>query len=194
MVPAILTAAKQEPASLTAIIVLALSSSVVGGALGHVLTGLRASAASRRDHYAAAVKILVTRIEYPYRIRRRTSDAPDALDALVCAGHDLQERLMEIRAWITTESPPLAEVFTQCLTSLDGPFKQACNEAWNAAPVTAAAQMNLGAFGAGDQQDVVTTMERALIYRFGYRRLLPAVVLRGRLRKHGLLRQATART
>jgi hypothetical protein len=47
--------------------------------------------------------------------------------------------------------------------------------------------MNLGGFGMGNQQDVVTTMERALTYRFGFRRLVPAPLLRHVLKRHGIL-------
>ncbi|MEN8656341.1 hypothetical protein ABCR94_38660 [Streptomyces sp. 21So2-11] len=172
---------------MTTVLILALGSSVVAGALGHILTGLRAGATVRRDRYAAAVKLLVARIEYPYRIRRRTSDDHEVLNALATTGHDLQEGLAEISAWISTESPVLSEVFAHCLTSLDAPFKQACNDAWNASPITTAAQMNLSGFGMGNQQHIVSTMERALTYRFGHRRLMPAFLLRRVLKRHGIL-------
>ncbi|MET9792089.1 MULTISPECIES: hypothetical protein [Streptomyces] len=184
---AILTASSTPSTSLTAVLVLALGSSVVAGVLGHILTGLRAGAAIRRDRYADAVKLLVARIEYPYRIRRRTSDEPDVLSVLANTGHDLQERLAEIQAWISTESTVLSEVFADCLASLDGPFKQACQDAWNAAPITAATQMNLSGFGMGSQQDIITKMEGTLTYRFGYRRLMPAFMLRRLFTKRGLL-------
>ncbi|MGW6261527.1 hypothetical protein [Streptomyces sp. NPDC055085] len=187
MDPATLTAPATTSASLTAILILALGSSVIAGALAHILTGLRSGATIRRDRYAAAVKLLVARIEYPYRIRRRISDNPDVLNALAATGHDLQERLAEIRAWISTESSVLSDVFDDCITRLDAPFKQACTDAWNAAPITAAAQMNLGGFGMGNQQHIVTTMERTLTYRFGHRRLIPAPLLRRHFKRRGLL-------
>jgi len=99
----------------------------------------RRGATTRRDRYAAAAKLLVARIEYPYRIRRRTSDAPEALNALAGAGHDLQERLAETRVWISTESTVLSDLFGHCLSRLDAPSEQACTDAWNVTPVTAAA-------------------------------------------------------
>lgn len=173
--------------SFTSILILALGSSVVAGALAHILTGLRAEAAARRDRYAGAVKLLVARIEYPYRIRRRTSDEPETLSALAATGHALQESLAEMRAWISAESPPLSEVFDNCLSALDSPFKQACAEAWDAPPITSPTQMNLSGFGPGQQQHVITRMEHALIYRFGLRRLLPAAVVRRQLRRRDLL-------
>ncbi|GAA3885746.1 hypothetical protein [Streptomyces lannensis] len=176
-----------SPTSLVAILTFVLGSSVVAAALGHILTGLRASTTIRRDRYASAVKLLVARIEYPYRIRRRTSDDPEVLHTLATTGHDLQERLAEISAWISTESTALSDVFEHCLTRLDTPFKQACNDAWNAAPITTAAGMNLGGLPMGNQQHVAITMERALAYRFGPRRAIPAFLLRRILNKRGLL-------
>ncbi|KDQ66987.1 hypothetical protein GTY78_08020 [Streptomyces sp. SID4934] len=188
MGPAPLTAPETASTSVITILGLVLGSSVVAGALGHILTGLRTGATVRRDRYAAAVKVLVARIEYPYKIRRRTSDDPDVLSTLTIAGHDLQETLAESRAWIATESTVLSEVFDNCLTNLDAAFKQACSNAWNATPITAAAEMNLGGFGMGNQQHIVTTMERALAYRFGLRRLIPAFILRRLFRRLQLLR------
>ncbi|MGW0566000.1 hypothetical protein [Streptomyces tauricus] len=187
MDPATLTASATTSTSLTAILILALGSSVVAGALGHILTGLREGATIRRDRYAGAVKLIVGRIEYPYRIRRRTSDDPELLNELASTGHDLQERLAEIRAWISTESTVLSDVFDHCLTQLDAPFKQACTDAWKAAPITIAAQMNLGGFGMGNQQHIVTMMERTLTYRFGHRRLIPAFLLRRIFKRRGFL-------
>ncbi|MBT2508528.1 hypothetical protein J7I98_22085 [Streptomyces sp. ISL-98] len=175
------------PSTLTTVLILALGSSVIAGALAHILTGLRAGATARRDRYATAVQLLVARTEYPYRVRRRTSDDPETLTTLTTTGHDLQERLAEVRAWISAESPPLSKVFDHCLTSLDTPFKQACADAWNAPPITTAAQMNLNGFGPGNQHHIITKMEHALVYRFGIRRLLPASLLLRILRRRGLL-------
>ncbi|MEY2226492.1 hypothetical protein [Streptomyces sp. BF23-19] len=187
MGPTSLTAPATASTPVMAVLALVLGSSVVAGILGHVLTGLRAGATVRRDRYAATMKVLVARIEYPYRIRRRTSDSPEVLNTIAVAGHDLQETLAESRAWISTESVIIGEVFDKCLAGLDAAFKQACSDAWNAAPVTTAAEMNLGSFGMGNQQHAVTTMERALTYRFGLRRLIPAFVLRRIFKRRGLL-------
>jgi hypothetical protein len=169
------------------VLLVLLGSSVIAGTLTHVLTGLRTSAAARRDRYAGAVRLLISRLEYPYRIRRRTSDDPEILSALTASGHELQEGLAEMRAWIAAESRPLSELFDHCLTALDESVQQACKDAWAAPPISAAAQMNLNGFGPGDQQHIVTRMERSLAYRFGIRRLLPAFIVRGRLRRLGYL-------
>jgi hypothetical protein len=155
------------------ILLLLLGSSVVAGILTHALSGLRASAAVRRDRYAEAVKLLAARLEYPYRIRRRTSDELETLAALAATGHDLPERLAEMRAWIAAEDQLLGEIFDYCLIQLDDSVKQACRDAWTSPPISTAAQMNLYDFGPGNQQHIITLMERAIAYRFGIRRWWP---------------------
>jgi hypothetical protein len=168
-------------------VVALLGSSVVAGLIGTVLANLRATAAVRRDRYALAVRALIARVEYPYRIRRRTGDDPATLAALAERGNDLQERLAESRAWVAAENRVLAEVYNECLAAVDAPVKRACTAAWTAGPVTSAAGMNLVGFGPGDQQAIVSRLECAIAYRFGWRRLLPAAILRTRLRRRCLL-------
>lgn len=69
-------------AVLLGVIALLLGSSVVGNIVTAVMTSLRASAEARRQRYAAAVELLAARIEYPYRVRRRTSNDPETLTKL----------------------------------------------------------------------------------------------------------------
>src|SRR5690349_14433320 len=85
---------------LTMLALAVLGSSVVAGLIGTLLGNTRANAAARRERYAQAVRTLVAWAEYPYRIRRRTSDDATALSALAERGHTLQEQLAESRAWI----------------------------------------------------------------------------------------------
>ncbi|MGP4028822.1 hypothetical protein [Actinomadura sp. 3N407] len=165
----------------TNLLLLLLTSSVVAGLITHLLSSLRSSAEARRDRYAEAVKLLVAKLEYPYRIRRRTSDEPEVLALLAAAGHDLQEQLAEMRAWIAAENGVLSEVFDRCLSRLDEPVAQACNDAWRNPPILAAEQMNLNGFGPGDQQHVIFAIRQAIRYRFGIRRFLPARMVRDKL-------------
>lgn len=167
---------------------LMVSSGLVGQLLTSAIVRLRETAAVRRDKYSRAVELLTARIEYPYRIRRRTSDDPAAIAALAADGHRLQEQLAATRAWITTESSVVGEVFAQSLAGLDEPFKLACRQAWASPPVTSAAGMNLNGFGMGNQQQLVDAVEHAAAYRFGIRRLLLAALLRRRLKNSGHLK------
>jgi hypothetical protein len=60
------------------------------------IAGLRDAAAKRRDGYASAMKALVARTEFPYRVRRRSSDSPETLTALTQLGNDIQEQLAAV--------------------------------------------------------------------------------------------------
>src|SRR3954447_22288011 len=171
-------------AAITVLLAL-LGSTVLGTFLTTVVAGLRASATTRREGYAAAVQAFVSWVEYPYRIRRRTSDEPAALTKLADVGHDLQECLARHRAWVAAESGALSGVFDKAVADLTGPVGEACKEAWNSPPVTRAADMNLSGFGPGDVSGTIKTLECAVAYRFGLRRLLSGWVVRRRLRARG---------
>lgn len=172
-------------AVLLAILVALLTSSVVANIVSAVMTSLRASAENRRQHYAAAVELLAARVEYHYRIRRRTSNDPETLTKLADAGHDLQQRLAQSRSWVAGENAVLGEVFDSCIAVLVQPFKDACREAWAADPVTDPAQMNLNGFGMGNQGHVLDSMQCALVYRFGWRRLISNRALKQLLTRKG---------
>lgn len=155
------------------IVLTLLGSSVIAGLVTSVLGNLRAAAAARREEYANAVGLLIARGEYPYRVRRRVSDEPDVLAALVSRGHDLQEQLAACRTWVNSEHRAMGELFDQALADIDATVKQATADAWNQFPITTASGMNLNSWGPGDQWSHLATLERAIAYRFGWRRLLP---------------------
>lgn len=150
-----------------------LGSSVIAGLITSVLGNLRAAATARREGYANAVRSLIARGEYAYRVRRRVSDDPDVLAALVSRGHDLQEELAACRTWVTSEHRALGDLFSKALADIDTTVKQATTDAWNQPPITTAGGMNLNGWGPGDQWPHLTSMEHAIAYRFGWRRLIP---------------------
>ncbi len=149
-----------------------LGSSVIAGVITNVLANLHATAASRREGYANAVRSLIARGEYPYRVRRRVSDEPDVLSALVSRGHDLQEQLAACRTWVASEHWAMGELFDEALAAIDAAVKPATGDAWNQEPTTTASGMNLNGWGPGDQWPHIAKLERAISYRFGWRRLL----------------------
>ncbi|GAB2752978.1 hypothetical protein [Nocardioides pakistanensis] len=151
-----------------------LGSSLVAGLITTLLSNLRASATSRRDGYANAVRSLIARVEYPYRVRRRISDDPEVLTELVGRGHDLQEQLAACRTWVNSESRAVGAIFERALAAIDGTVNPSTADAWNQPPITAAAGMNLAGWGPGDQWPHLASLEGAIAYRFGWRRLLPA--------------------
>jgi hypothetical protein len=144
-----------------------------GGSLITSIVGRRAEATERRRMaYSEAVEALVSWIEYPYRVRRRTSDNPATLDLLTELGHDLQERLACHQTWVAAECIWAGETYERVLAGIRGPCAEATKSAWEATPITAAAGMNLRDFGAGDLQPWVRAMRQATAHRFGWRRLV----------------------
>lgn len=155
-----------------------LGSSVLGGVLTAVLANLRAAAVARRDGYAEAVKTLIARVEYAYRIRRRVSDEPEALAALATRGNDLQEQLAACRTWVTAEHREVGRIYDDVLTVIDATVRPAAADAWNQAPITTAAGMALGGWGPENPWPHLRRLQRAIAYRFGWRRGLPAPLWR----------------
>ncbi|WP_328654514.1 hypothetical protein OG598_12140 [Micromonospora sp. NBC_00330] len=170
LVQAVDSAAAQPPTITIALAV--LGSSVVAGLISVILGNTRANATARRERYAQAVRTLVAWAEYPYRIRRRTSDDAATLTALADRGHTLQEQLAESRAWIAAESRAMSEVFDACLADINPLVGPACAIAWQQPPITKSAEMLLGDFGPRGINAIVARMECAIIYRFGLRRLM----------------------
>jgi hypothetical protein len=156
------------------VVIALLGSSVLAGLITSVLGNLRAAATARREGYANAVRSLIARGEYPYRVRRRVSDDADVLSALVERGHDLQEQLAACRVWVASEHRLLGSMFDVALAAIDETVGPAVKDAWNQPPIAAAADMNLNGWGPGDQRPHVADLERAIAFRFGPRRLVPS--------------------
>ena len=163
-----------------AVLTLLIGSSLVTTILTHVLTGRSTAAQSRRRGYADALATLVAWYEYPYRIKRRTSDDVAVLAALVDRGHDLQERLAGTQMWVRSESRWVGSVFNDVRKQMDRDVGPLCKDAWNSAPVTAAADMAIGDWGPGSLDDLIERFESAAAWRFGWRRLVPGSVARRR--------------
>lgn len=153
-------------------------SAVAANVAGGVIARLRATADARRERYAAATRLLVARIEYPYRVRRRTSNDSTLIAVLADRGHDLQEQLADAKAWVTAESPAMGDLYGRSLIAIDQKAASACREAWDSDPVDTASGMNVGDFGPRDVQRCVDKFTCAVHYRFGWRRILPNRLLR----------------
>lgn len=156
------------------VLTILLGSSVIGGLVTTALGNLRAAATARREGYALAVRTLIARSEYPYRVRRRVSDAPEVLAALAQRGHDLQEQVAACRTWVASEHRVIGALFEQALADIDAAAGPHTAEAWQAEPILTAAGMNLGGWGPGNQWPHVLKLERAIAYRFGWRRVSPS--------------------
>jgi hypothetical protein len=179
-------AAPADPFSAAVLIPLLLGSAVLGALLTAISKNLRDNAVIRRDKYAAAVGHLAAWTEYPYRIRRRTSDDPETLTRLADLGHQLQIDSACHRGWIAGESQAVGDLYDTWLKNLQVAAAGPASQAWQEGPVTHAAGMNLNGFGPRSAAPAVTAVEAALVYRFGLRRLLPRVLVARRLNKRGL--------
>ena len=124
----------------------------------------------RRETYAAAVQTLFAWAEYPYRIRRRTSDSPEELSSLAERGHDLQEKLRWYESWITTESRWLGSVYSQVVRDVGQHVGPAASEAWGSPAITTAQEMVLGGWGPPGCSQVIGEFQLAVTWRFGLRR------------------------
>jgi len=155
-----------------------LGSSVLGGLITATLGNVRASAEARRDGYARAVRALIARAEYPYRIRRRTSDDAETLTSLAERGHDIQEQLAACRTWVNAENRSLGVIYDSVITRLDAVLRPAAQDAWAQLPITTGAEMALGGWGPGDQWPHLKRLQHAITFRFGWRRAMPGYLVR----------------
>jgi hypothetical protein len=156
-----------------AIATISLLSVIAGAAVTSVLGRWAEATNRRRQAYASAVEALVAWTEYPYRIRRRTSDSREELSRLANIGHDLQERLRCHQTWVSAESRRVGAQYRDALAHVSAHVGPACVDAWNTAPIQTAADMNLGGWGPSAQcGPVVDSLQTAITWRFGWRRIV----------------------
>jgi hypothetical protein len=145
--------------------------SLLGIALAAALSRWSDATNRRRTSYAAAVETMVAWVEFPYRIRRRTSDTPEELARLADIGHDLQERLRCHAVWIGAECHALGEHYELALRSIGHAVAPACNTAWGTPFIASAADMVIGNWGPGAEcGPIIDEFQRAVFWRFGLRR------------------------
>jgi hypothetical protein len=150
-----------------------LGSTVIAAVLTTILGALRSNAATRRDQYAAATAHLAAWTEFPYRVRRRTSDSLATLDALASRGHDLQEASACHRGWVAAESRAVSHVYDDWLTEVQRRAHEPLTQAWASPKIRRPEEMNLLGFGPVGAAEALKAVEHAISYRFGWRRLLP---------------------
>lgn len=118
-----------------------------------------------RQH-GEALSTAIAWAETPYRIARRTSDGPEALQLHATHMHDLQERIVYHQQWLRVESPAIAETYDRLVAAvkrITGPHLQA---AWQRPATVTPEQMNLGALYpcevTKECQDFVAAVRREL--------------------------------
>ena len=160
-----------------------LAATIGAAAVSYVLSRLGDAAERRRQGYAEATRELVAWAEYPYRIRRRTSDDPATLATIAELGHALQEALRYRETWITAENKWLAMVFAEVRQDLGALLGPACNEAWAAAPILQPSDMTLAGWGPVGVDHHLERFQEAVAWRFGWRRVLGRLGIRN-MRAH----------
>ena len=154
--------------------VVAFMATVVGA--GWFWQLLARAAEVRRDGYAQAMKTLVAFQEFPYRIRRRTSDTPETMAALAERGHDMQEQLAYWQLWIDTEHKTLGTAFRNASKAVRGCITPHVQHAWRCPPVTAAGSMVIATdetpipYNLSPAAGALDEFRRLARWRFGWRR------------------------
>jgi hypothetical protein len=168
-----LTAASSQPLWMTLGLAV-LGTSALAAIITAVVGNLRTAAGQRREGYAKASKVLLRRVEFAYRIRRRVSDEPEVLQALAALGSDIQEELAWCRAWIRTENRTVARVFEEVCQAIDAEVADWTSDAWQLPPITEAESMNLGQWGPRNHNKHIARLQEAASWRFGISRAVPA--------------------
>lgn len=141
-----------------------------------VLTAYFTASAARRktraQRYATMVVNLTAWTELPYRVRRRPSDDPAVLAALVDQMHGLHERVILDSAELAAECPWLGKRYERALADIKAIALPFLNEAWASPGVGTAAGMNLNGWGPTDLNTIVLDWRAELRWRFGWRRLV----------------------
>lgn len=154
----------------------------VAGAVATLLVAVGGALAKersrRREMYANAVRALIGWAEYPYQIRRRTSDNVDELARLRDCGHDLQQDLEYFSSVLSADKPFLGDLYTDVAARIKrrtGPWIQ---QAWESQPVTDPEAMNLNGWGPHPPEAELRVLRQAIRNRFGWKRLAAALHLR----------------
>lgn len=101
--------------------------------------------ARTRDMFAEAHKVVAEYKEFPYAIRRRRADAPsEERVRLSEALRDVQARLSYFEAWTLAENKGVGDAYAKLVREVRKVAGDACNEAWEADPITSDSEMNIG--------------------------------------------------
>lgn len=129
------------PAQWATIIAALIAALVV--VVGYMLTQAHARRERRAKEFADALAAVEEYLEAPYRIRRRQAATPEVREALTSALSDLQARIALHCAWLQVEAPVVGRAYDALIAAARSEAGALMAEAWNAAPLTSDADMNL---------------------------------------------------
>ncbi len=119
----------------------------------------------RRDGYSEAVAALYSWHEYPYQIKRRSSDDPENLDRLVQLGHENQQRLARSLAWVACDDHDAFVRYREAVDSVKTAAGDWVRDAWTSSPIKNASEMNLDKWGPPSIDQAVKDLLDALSER-----------------------------
>lgn len=128
----------------------------------------------RRDLYSRAVRAVIAWVEYPYKIRRRTSNDPEVLAELAATGHRLQQDLAYFQTWLATDKSSLGILYGDVVRNVKMRCSAALDEAWSADPVDEPTDMVLNGWGPQDCSAEIQRLQKGIGARFGWRRIVSA--------------------
>jgi hypothetical protein len=106
---------------------------------------LRSRAMQRRHElarcYGDALADALAWCELPYRVARRTSDAPETLADLADKFHQLQERIEHHRRWLQLESDSVCAAYAALVAGVKERARGPIAAAWRRPPIGVAADM-----------------------------------------------------
>lgn len=109
----------------------------------------------RREGYGEAIAALYAWHEYPFQIRRRTSNSPETLDRLVQLGNENQQRIARSLAWIALDNDISYHQYQKLVEQVKNIVAKYIKEAWRLPPILDSVDINLGSWGPKSIDDIV---------------------------------------
>jgi hypothetical protein len=146
MIPAPTVLAAPDIDVLSAVLTGAVVAAIVGAVVNIALARRRSREEERervRSTFAEAFQVVAEYKEFPYVIRRRRPDTPEAERIRISeALREVQVRISYYLAWTTFESADVGRTYDELVTQLRRVAGSACHDAWLAAPAAKDEDMN----------------------------------------------------
>lgn len=145
--------ADPQPWWLTPAIIAALLA-FLGTLVTIAYNGLRARRDRQREMFARALAAVTDYWEFPYVVRRRRPDEPEAERVRISETlRDVQSQLSFYQAWIATEAPKVASAYEDLVSATRSIMGEQIHEGWNGPPARSDAEMNISGIRRDGLQD-----------------------------------------
>lgn len=139
--------------------------------MGYLLQQRAAALERKRKTAAEAIADALVWLELPYRIRRRLDDQPGTIAALSERIHDLQERLAFHDNWLRIELPRAHARYVALVHAVKDASMKAIQGAWQAPPLSAPGEMNIGSLGLASVEQQVSEFAEEVRRRLSWWRV-----------------------